>query len=465
MRRTRNKRLIVSIILSIFIIVFAGSTLFKNVGRTFVHVDEPGWISSGYYYSNLLLDGNFKWEQWKCPKCEAFGSEYNPHLGHWVFGISMKFFATKNEQEFFDMYDPEKSLDENRREGKIPSQPILFRARMSSVAIGILCCLIIFWIGYYSSNMQIGIIASILLTFNNLFIDLSTLAMTDIPYNFFLLCACFTSIFLLHQYTSRNRLLVCLIYGSFIGLASSVKITGVIIGALYFLSIILYVKNIFGLRFKDTLKYLLTFFVSTFFIIYLLNPYSWPSFTEININETTSEVVTYFKNNSGLNVSEENYAVEYPQLSNLSHVLEFPRMFQRFNHLMDEQLNKYGWWGDNRFRTFHKNLLIYSSGLSRESYLLSIGVILEFYLLVAGIIVLSKNLIQSFQTKKISGSVIPLTYFVANYVFIMIFMKLNWDRYYLPTVIASQSIMAIGIHATIKLIWDIRRRLGETHKA
>jgi 4-amino-4-deoxy-L-arabinose transferase-like glycosyltransferase len=225
------------------------------------------------------------------------------------------------------------------------------------------------------------------------------------------------------------------------------------------------VKNIFGLRFKDTLKYLLTFFVSTFFIIYLLNPYSWPSFTEININETTSEVVTYFKNNSGLNVSEENYAVEYPQLSNLSHVLEFPRMFQRFNHLMDEQLNKYGWWGDNRFRTFHKNLLIYSSGLSRESYLLSIGVILEFYLLVAGIIVLSKNLIQSFQTKKISGSVIPLTYFVANYVFIMIFMKLNWDRYYLPTVIASQSIMAIGIHATIKLIWDIRRRLGETHKA
>jgi hypothetical protein len=44
---------------------------------------------------------------------------------------------------------------------------------------------------------------------------------------------------------------------------------------------------------------------------------------------------------------------------------------------------------------------------------------------------------------------LPLLYLLANYGFILAFMKLNFERYYLPTVIASQFFVAIGLHAVI----------------
>ena len=44
---------------------------------------------------------------------------------------------------------------------------------------------------------------------------------------------------------------------------------------------------------------------------------------------------------------------------------------------------------------------------------------------------------------------LPLLYLLANYGFILAFMKLNFERYYLPTVIASQLFVAIGLHAVV----------------
>jgi 4-amino-4-deoxy-L-arabinose transferase-like glycosyltransferase len=454
MRNPNSSRLIISIVLFISIALLASLTLFKNVEKTEFNRDESGWISSGYYFSNLLLEGDFEWQRWwKClPQCGSWSSWYNPHLGQWVIGIPLKIFTAKGEQEFNNFYIFEKSLEENKKEGNIPPQHILIRARSVSAVIGILCCLMIFAIGYYFNNFWIGSIAAILLIFNDLFITLSTQAMTDIPYNFFLLCACLASIFLLRQSRLRYILLISFLCGGLIGLASSVKITGFLVGSLYFFLVIFYKKLICNLEVKDVIKCLATFSVSALFIIYLLNPYFWPSLDGISVRET-QEVVTYSKGipeaSQGKEIQKENIGGEHPQLSNFSRVLEFPLMFGRWRRLMDDQLkeNKAAQWGENRLRTFHETFVEESSSFPKESYVLVLGVIL-----------LGGKLIISLYRGKVSESAVPILYFGANYVFILLFMRVNFDRYYFPTVIASKIIVATVIYEAIKLVWVILRR-------
>jgi len=451
MKNLNNSKLIVSIISFISIALLASLTLLKNIEKTEFFVDETGWISTGYFYSNLLLKGDFEWQKWNCElhQCGTFNSLYNPHVGQWLIGIPLKVFAAKGEQEFFRLYDLEKSLEENKKEGKVPPDPILLRARSVSVIIGTLCCLLIFAIGYYSNNLWIGSISAILLIFNKLFITLSTQAMTDIPYNFFLLCACLASIFLLRQSQLRYILLNSLLCGGFIGLSSSVKITGVLVGGLYFFLLLLYKKFVTNMKVNDAVKCLTAFSLSALFTIYIVNPYYWPSLKEISIKETIQEVATYYKKSPERKIQKENISDEYPQLSNFSHVLEFPRMFLRVKRVGDAQYIKHksAQWGENRLRTFHETFRRVINNFPKE-----------IYLLVLGVILLGRKLINSIYRKKLSESAIPVLYFGANYVFILLFMRVNWDRYYLPTVIASKIIIAVGIYEGSRLILVLLRR-------
>jgi 4-amino-4-deoxy-L-arabinose transferase-like glycosyltransferase len=456
MRNSNNSKLIISIFLFISIALLASLSLLKNVDKTKFHPDEPGWIASGYYYSNLLLNSNFEWQQWsKCPdvpgafQCGFYNSNYNPHLGQWIIGIPLKAFAVKGEREFFDFYNFDKSLEENKKEGNLPSQPILSRARSISVAIGTLCCLLVFAIGYYSNNLWIGSIAAMLLIFNKLFVTLSTQAMTDISYNFFLLCAYLVSIFLLRQSKLRHLVLISFLYGGLIGLASSVKIIAVLVGGLYFFLVILYKKFVCDLKTKDAVKCLAAFSFSSLFIVYLINPYFWPSFKEISIRETIQEVANYSKERGGREMQKEKFRSEYPQLSNFSHVLEFPLMFVRIKQIGEEQVKgiKSAQWGENRLDTFKETFFRESSSFPKESYVL-----------VLGIILLGSQLINSIYRKELSESALPLLYFGANFVFILLFMTVNFDRYYLPTVIASKLVVAAGIYEASKLIWFVLRR-------
>jgi 4-amino-4-deoxy-L-arabinose transferase-like glycosyltransferase len=448
MKNSNNSKLIVSIILFISISFLASLTLLKNIEKTEFFLDESGWVSSGYYYSDLLLEGDFDRDKWNCEwqQCAFFNSLYNPHLGQWVIGIPLKFFAEKGERESFSFYKPEKSVEQNKKEGRIPPEPILLRARSVVVVIGILCCLLIYAIGYYCNNLWTGSIAAILLIPNELFITLSTQAMTDIPYNFFLLCACLMSIILLSQTKLRYILLCTILYGGIVGLATSVKITGILVGSLYFLFVMFYKKMVCNLSVKDMLQSLAAFSISALFIIYLLNPYLWPSFKEVSIRETIQEVATYSQERQKSETQKENTKSKYPQLSNLSHVLEFPLMFGRWTRLMDEQYaaSTSAQWGENRLKTFHETFFRASASFPKESYVLVLGIIISGY-----------KLMTSIYSKKVYYGAIPLLYFAANYVFILLFMRINWDRYYLPTVITGKLIVAFAMYEASRMIWVI----------
>lgn len=66
---------------------------------------------------------------------------------------------------------------------------------------------------------------------------------------------------------------------------------------------------------------------------------------------------------------------------------------------------------------------------------------------------------RSLSTREIAPLVIPFLYFVINYAFILTFMELNWGRYYLPTVIASKVLVAVGIYEVTARAYGYLERL------
>ncbi|HJX30661.1 MAG TPA: hypothetical protein VJ624_02290, partial [Thermodesulfobacteriota bacterium] len=100
----------------IFIALLSSVILFSNRGKTPFHGDESGWISSGYYYTELLLRRDFDWQKWVCAPCGPWGSRLNPHLGQWLIGIPLVTLSPKGESTFFNLYNFKQSFPDNKKE-------------------------------------------------------------------------------------------------------------------------------------------------------------------------------------------------------------------------------------------------------------------------------------------------------------------------------------------------------------
>lgn len=416
--------------------LLSGAILFSKIGETSFHGDESSWIASGNYYSGLLLKGDFKRENWICPECGPWGS-LNMHLGKLLIGIPMKIVSQETDQEFTSFYDWGESLEENLRDGKVPPMDILLRARRMSAVFGVLCCLLVFAIGYFTYNVWTGLMATLLLLVNPLFIVSATRATTDIHYNFFSLSLALSTVLILKGRKKSYMMLASSCSGILAGLAAAVKITGIIIGGSLFLAVVLYKGMLGKLEKRDVGLSISLFAFLSVSTIYLLNPYFWPSFDTINGKVIIYELQSLSKEFAAGEVRGSGIRERYPQLSNLSNVLEFPNMFLKWRSFMREQRTiwKSASWNGNRFASFHQRLL-----LSYASFFL------EWTFLIIGIAACFTTLRGSFGTKEIAPLFLPFLYFVINYVFILTFMELNWARYYLPTVIASKVLVAVGIY-------------------
>ena len=450
---TKSKVIFIFVFFALFSV--ASINLFTSIEKAQFHGDESGWISSANYYTNLLyLKGDCQRQKWECKGCGPWGS-LNPHLGKWIIGTFLKVYVPQQEPVFFNLYEFGTTLDENIKIGSVPPHQILLAARMVSAVFGVLCGLLIFSIGYFSNNKWVGGLAALLLLGNPVFISLSTHALTDVYFNFFLLCGCLSSIFLLQRRQGRDILWVSCIYGCFAGLASSVKITGLLLAGLHVVLIILYLKMTYRLSMKNAIHNLAVFSFSALIIIYLLNPYFWPDFGEIKGEQVIKEVKTIYIELKTGKLKVEEMQEKYPQLSNLSRPLEFPNMFIRWNKLMDSQLKlDPSTWQGNRLRVFHENLFIKYSTFPLEWCFFCIGMF--FY---------GRNIVNAFYNRQPNVSLSPFLYFIVNYIFILALMKLNWERYYLPAIIASKLIVAVGIYQTYTLIYAFLLRNRSAQKS
>src|SRR5262249_39834304 len=147
-----------------------------------------------------------------------------------------------------------------------------------------LCCLIVFAIGYLCDSWLAATLAAGLLLINQLFIDAGSRAMTDVHYNVFLVALCLVSIGVLNTRDTRRVLVLSGVCVLLAGLSCSVKISGIVIGRLYFVAVAA-CKYLTGeIRRPWFTSAVLLFAVCSIVTIYALNPFYWPGAAATDVN-------------------------------------------------------------------------------------------------------------------------------------------------------------------------------------
>ena len=198
---------------------------------------------------------------------------------------------------------------------------------------------------------------------------------------------------------------------------------------------------------------MVTFFASALIVIYGINPFLWIDSKDLRPGPLVQEfrLLAHDLRTSSRQID----SARFPQLASLG---RFPSIFVRWNRLMNNQLEakpERGWQG-HRLGILHEALLSRYSNVPAGWVFFGIGVCLSTSY--------ARRRAQSALDRPAVSSASPLLYLLANYGFILAFMKLNFERYYLPTVIAIQFFVAIGLHAVIAYLvrwlrhrtWTIR---------
>jgi 4-amino-4-deoxy-L-arabinose transferase-like glycosyltransferase len=421
------------------------------------HVEEPYWITTGFYCTDLVTKGDFSWNEWK----EMDGAT-NMQLGKLLIGMPLRALG-KNES--YEFYNWGKTPDENQQEGRLPPKDTLLAARKASAVFSIGCCVALFILGASCTNRLIGFIAWALLISNATFLKWGGQARVDSHYMFFLLCLPLTALLLIRSIDKSRFLYFSCLMGAEAGLACSVKITGLPLGMFFFILLLVYIRSIHEIRMRTLMLCLVLFSLTSLAAVYSLNPLFWPSLDKIELPLLRDEIPLFIRDavvHHNPPRDLEQLKERYAQLSHCAHPLEFPAMPGRWDRIMEGQIAAMGsGWKSNRYkyRAFHEALLFRFCTFRYEWIFLCIG-----------FIVCASRTLHSVREKRFSLWSIPLLYFLANYLFIFMFMKLNWPRYYLPTLIAGKIVIAVGIYATLSLIlhnaaWPVKTVCGSARGA
>ncbi len=449
------------------IFIISSAVLLVSVRRTVFYHDESGWMASGYHYSALLLQHPFDWNEWNNSRYGPWGS-MNPQLGKWFIGFPLALYYRLSGRAPFDgIYDENRSYGENLRNGNIPPPELLNFSRTVSAVFGIACIVLVFIIGDMSFNSMVGALAALLVLANKPFRLAASRAMTDVHFNLFLLL--FLLSLILVQRRNGSSLWRWL-GGMFAGCACSIKITGLPICASILLVFLIYKRVLDGGRARDLVRPLASFSVAALMTVYMLNPFFWPSLAGFDLKAALHELKA--ASAEKIHLSEkaripEQYQQQYPQLWNLSHPIEFPLLYVRWNRFMAMLSAGQGgaplkfselWQGS---RMVHLNRALFmdyaslssvgSTVIGEKPYLKYPAGAIELALLGLGIASCLRraSVFQSLRNPNDCG--VPLVNFAANYLFILFLLTVNFDRYYLPAIIGSKLLVAAG--AWISLVW------------
>ena len=441
-----NKKLLSSLLaagVTLLSLIF----LLNHRDKTEFHGDETGWVSAGLYYTDLLMGHDFDCEHWRGEGLSAWGG-MNPQVGKWVLGIPLR--SHFPEYHYKAIYDFGASYKKNEAAGNVPDQEVLHYARGVAAVAGTLCCLALFIFGCRSGHCWGGAVAALLLLGNGIFVSHATRAMTDMMYNLFLICTGLAGLVVLSAQTRKTLLWGCALLGLCAGLASAVKITGILVGGLLLLGLLTY-RALVHKTAKNVILSILVYGISGLITVHALNPYYWPNVSIMNGKALAQEFKNGYQHLDEIKAvmetgEDEKMAVlreEYPQITNLSHALMFPIQFIHWKFFMQylEDMPSAS-WGDHRFGVLNKTLFMNFGTFPLEVCFLGFG----FFVCLG-------RIRSAWKAGTTSPYALPLLLFFANYLFILLFMSLNWDRYYLPTLVAGRLLVAIGICELIRALY------------
>src|SRR6266487_3113029 len=93
--------------------------ILKNIDSVPFHGDESWWVTSSYYYSRLMLNGDFAVKDWMDPTKRGWNDILNMPVGKYFIGFAMM--ATLPKGEYFYDYQWGRSFQENQALGNVPT--------------------------------------------------------------------------------------------------------------------------------------------------------------------------------------------------------------------------------------------------------------------------------------------------------------------------------------------------------
>jgi hypothetical protein len=432
----RRRRLLVTVLVALSC-GFGIWRFVPAIDQTPRHMDETLWIGSGLYVIGLLEHGDFDRDRWFCKGC-GYGGDLNQQLGRLVVALPVS--VRPNG------WDKRIDLRPWRRE---PPRPLLTRARAASAAVAAVGLALIFGLAYQTAGLWPGLLAALLVAANHLYLLYATRAMPDIHYCLLLVGAALIGAVLVSQGPpvpdsdrgawKRNIPIRMVIAGGvLVGMATSIKVTGLVVGGPTLLGAVLYRGLALGARLREMVWSALMLAAAIAVTILLLNPLYWPEPHKIEMPALAAEVGTLPHVIASGGVRSICHR-DRPQIANLCRLIAFPTMYPRWK----EQLARYkpkneDWYFSRRpYAAIHTALLRTFATVPGEWIFLPIG--LAFCV---------KRALEGVRRGRGDPAVVAAFFFAANYALLILFLPLDWDRYYLTLVVAGKVVIAIGVCRT-----------------
>ncbi len=409
----RNNKFLNKIILYVFLFIVALFFLSLNlVIRTenrYYHTDEVVNLERTKFF-DWYITGEFGDSYWKTE--ESFDQ---PKFSELFFGLLMKVLYKKSAIEtlssngFYrktELYsDPTIEKDIQDYCCSIGNLPILTASKINVVfdlrkalvlLFSIPTLILVFLVCYKVKGYLYGLSSMVIIGSNNLFIDSNTTVMSDSLLWFFSLLFVYISFFyyenIENKKTSKKLLLLL---GVVSGIAISVKLNAVVL-LVYFLilSLLLIIKNK-GSWFL--IKNMFILFFSSFLVFYITNPFLW--------SQPVSGSIKMVNHRLALLDSqvEERYIA-----SSFS---------DRLVNVYKKTLSK-----NSPYSNFEKYFPV-SNTISLDLFIILIGVAVFLFK-------------QKKEKIKIPKKIIAFVlYFATLFMMTIFFIKIDWDRYYIPFIL------------------------------
>ena len=289
---------ILRIILVVILLVSSGMGVFPNMSDQALHDDEYLYMERGsIFYSKLFIENDLSdpvWRSYQALDQPLLGMYLYGAFTHLTLGISpMKAmelleYQPNTEIGYFSSVNWISEINSTQLQSKyIPEKynsayAYIVHNRYLAACFGIATVLGLFLLGKtITQSYTIGLIAAFLLSQNQLFINESRHAMADISFLFTIIYG----LYFIYKLTQNPRSLrptwKAIIIGIWIGLATSVKLNGLMLwfilcGWLLFQSVVILRKNSDYRRVIVTsVIYILTVTFTAFITFTILNPYTW----------------------------------------------------------------------------------------------------------------------------------------------------------------------------------------------
>lgn len=366
--------------------------------------DESGWIAAAGYYTDLALHGELSRDKWEAADLRIFGG-INPNLGKFILGTGLRLHPGRepHDLEFRRLYNFDRGLAWNIEHGRVPQTDTVHRARSVNRTFSVGCVVLLFLGLAYYSNPVVAFLAVYLVLTNDWFTTPLSWALTDAYYNLFLF-GFFASLGLaIASASTRAMVWSCMWLGILGGLACSVKVTGLPLTGFTVLAVL-------ALRFvmrRDTWRaYTLAvcvFGVTALVVVYALNPFFWP-------------------------------------VDGASRLLEFPKLYLRWIGALNTQQDLVQSWPSSHGRFWEIHRVLFAAFARFPA---------EWVFFIAGVLYSAQRLVRAVRSRRADIAIVPLAYFLANYIFLLAFLKLNFRRYYLPAEFSVKMLTAIGAFAAV----------------